>query len=228
MKYLNAQKGIKKIYASGIFAVCAAVISTGITLLLDILSRVFEGLSEFVSSDWGIICLFLCYSVSFVFMTLTAVLGCVGYYQASKDEPEFKKAMMCTLAVGALTVIGSVFQIPNSTLYTTLYAAAMIVEMFVMVFAVTGQMHLAERCERSDMASKGDVLLKIIVALYIITALNTICIRLFGLDNHTKMIAYITSALDLGLNIVQYVIFLKYLKQTQGMLKESQTGEATT
>ena len=225
MDYSNAKKGIKTIYTSVVFAIIAALLGAGTSLLLEILSLISETMNEFASSIFGVISLLFCFIISLIMLSITSLLGCVGYYRASKDEEEFKKALICALAGGALTFIGTIFQVPNSTVYTILTASGTIVETFVMVFAVTGLINICERFERQDLAAKGDMLLKILVFLYIISAINAIIIRLFNHVMHTKIFAIITGTLDLALSITQYILFLKYLKQTGAMLDGTETGE---
>ena len=218
MRFPNAEKGIRKIYFAEIFAICAAVLSGATTLLLDNLTQHIKDAEPFVVSSLKTFSTLFA-SASLVMMTLTAVFAFIGYVQAGQDEVEFRKAMICAVANGVLVIVGMFFQISNGTLYTTLNAAAPIVEMFVMIFGLTGLINIAERCERTDMVERGSTVLQIVVATYIISSLNALIIRIFELAAPTKIIALVTGLVDLALSIVQYIIYLRYLKASLKLLR---------
>lgn len=211
MVFSNAKKGIKKIILGQLFAIITTVLSSGIALLLGITARIFGGIDSVVATHLMLASFFIGL-VSVVTITLTAVISFIGYIQASKDEADFRNAMFCALAVGALSVTGFFFKIPNGSISTIFNSASTIVEMFVMIFAISGVINLMTACERADMAEEGDRVLKILVITYIISAINSLIIRIFELSEHAKNVSIIIGVVDLVLSIIQYVIYIRFLR----------------
>ena len=147
------------------------------------------------------------------------IFNFIGFYQASKDEAEFKKAMICAIIVGVFSLIGFVFQIPNGTVYTIFSAASTIFEMFVMIFSISGLINICINQKRTDLAQKGDKLLKFLVITYIISSIDALVIRIFELSTHAKIISVIVGIIDFVLTVVQFVLYIRYLTQTLQMFK---------
>ena len=129
--------------------------------------------------------------------------------------------MYCALTSCILTVVGELLQIPNGMLYTVFTASAMIVEMFVMVFAIAGLVNLSESQGWSDLSEKGDRLLKLLAVTYIISAVNALIIRIFELSAESKMISFIINVIDSCLIIIRYILYLRYLKGNILMLNNN-------
>ncbi len=221
MKSINAKKGLKKVFISQVFAIIMAMLSS-CTMLFIGMFKVLSVDSETVSSLFELAVLSITFSAS---MLLTAVFsyifGIIGYYQAGKVEAEFKKSMLCMIASGALVIIGNFFQIPNGTLYTILTSAGSIVEMFVMVFSISGIIRLSDNFESVEMSERGDRLLKILVAIYIISAIDTLIIRIFELSAQAKIVSFIIDVIDLALIVLRYVLYMRYLHGAMKMLAEN-------
>lgn len=212
MEYHNTEKGIKKVYISQIFAIIAALLIGCTELVTSVYKNIIKGSSE---KDSWIIFLSLAVGVVLLAAVITSnLIGMIGYYQASKDDLFFKKSMYCALTSCILTVVGELLQIPNGMLYTVFTASAMIVEMFVMIFAIAGLVNLYESQGRSDLSEKGDRLLKLLAVTYIISAVNALIIRIFELSAESKMISFIINVIDSCLIVIRYILYLKYLKST--------------
>lgn len=219
MDYLNIEKGIKKVYISQIFAIIAALLIGCTELVTSVYKNIIKGSSE---KDSWIMILSLAVGVVLLAAVITSnLIGMIGYYQASKDDPLFKKSMYCALTSCILTVVGELLQIPNGMLYTVFTASAMIVEMFVMVFAIAGLVNLSESQGRSDLSEKGDRLLKLLAVTYIISAVNALIIRIFELSAESKMISFIINVIDSCLIIIRYILYLRYLKGNILMLNNN-------
>lgn len=219
MDYLYIEKGIKKVYISQIFAIIAALLIGCTELVTSVYKNIIKGSSE---KDSWIMILSLAVGVVLLAAVITSnLIGMIGYYQASKDDPLFKKSMYCALTSCILTVVGELLQIPNGMLYTVFTASAMIVEMFVMVFAIAGLVNLSESQGWSDLSEKGDRLLKLLAVTYIISAVNALIIRIFELSAESKMISFIINVIDSCLIIIRYILYLRYLKGNILMLNNN-------
>ena len=219
MDYLYIEKGIKKVYISQIFAIIAALLIGCTELVTSVYKNIIKGSSE---KDSWIMILSLAVGVVLLAAVITSnLIGMIGYYQASKDDPLFKKSMYCALTSCILTVVGELLQIPNGMLYTVFTASAMIVEMFVMVFAIAGLVNLSESQGWSDLSEKGDRLLKLLAVTFIISAVNALIIRIFELSAESKMISFIINVIDSCLIIIRYILYLRYLKGNILMLNNN-------
>ncbi len=219
MDYLYIEKGIKKVYISQIFAIIAALLIGCTELVTSVYKNIIKGSSE---KDSWIMILSLAVGVVLLASVITSnLIGMIGYYQASMYDPLFKKSMYCALTSCILTVVGELLQIPNGMLYTVFTASAMIVEMFVMVFAIAGLVNLSESQGWSDLSEKGDRLLKLLAVTYIISAVNALIIRIFELSAESKMISFIINVIDSCLIIIRYILYLRYLKGNILMLNNN-------
>ena len=219
MDYLYIEKGIKKVYISQIFAIIAALLTGCTELVTSVYKNIIKGSSE---KDSWIMILSLAVGVVLLAAVITSnLIGMIGYYQASMYDPLFKKSMYCALTSCILTVVGELLQIPNGMLYTVFTASAMIVEMFVMVFAIAGLVNLSESQGWSDLSEKGDRLLKLLAVTYIISAVNALIIRIFELSAESKMISFIINVIDSCLIIIRYILYLRYLKGNILMLNNN-------
>lgn len=104
---------------------------------------------------------------------------------------------------------------------TILNSAGTIFEMFVMIYATSGIINLSEKCERPDLAKKGEVILRFFVFTYIIYALTTIAIRIFELSTHLRFVLVIAGAINFIVSIIQIIVYMKYLSLTKKMLENS-------
>ena len=219
MDYLYIEKGIKKVYISQIFAIIAALLIGCTELVTSVYKNIIKGSSE---KDSWIMILSLAVGVVLLAAVITSnLIGMIGYYQASMYDPLFKKSMYCALTSCILTVVGELLQIPNGMLYTVFTASAMIVEMFLMVFAIAGLVNLSESQGWSDLSEKGDRLLKLLAVTYIISAVNALIIRIFELSAESKMISFIINVIDSCLIIIRYILYLRYLKGNILMLNNN-------
>ena len=220
MKYFNAKKGLKKVYISQVFAIIAAVLSSLTVLFIGLFKIGFA--DSVAASVLEFAVLTFAFGLSMIIMViLTNLFGIIGYFQAAKDEPEFRKAMLCMIASGALVIIGSVFQLPNGTLYTIFTSAGTIVEMFVMVFSISGIIKISDSFENTKMSGRGDFLLKVLVATYIISSIDTLIVRIFELSDQAKIVSVILDVIDLALIVLRYVLYLRYLRAAMRMITEN-------
>ncbi len=217
MSYSNARKGIKKVYCAQLFTIIATLFSGGFGLLLVVVEFFFKDDDAVVNLLFGAAIIFtmLLYVAA---LALSSVIGIVGYAQASRDEPEFKKAMFCALAVGVLTLFGFFFQIPNGMISTILSSAGAIVEMFVMIYVFCGLVRICENFGRHDMTKRAWRVLNLLVSIYIVSAVNALVIRIFELSSHAQSVSVLVGAIDLTLNIIQYILYMKYLRRVLRMI----------
>ena len=219
MDYSNLEKGISFIRYSQIFVIAAAVIGSsilGIKYFCDVdLSDCATRYSLLILLVNVI--LILVYAVFTVFF---GVFGMIGYCKAAKDEGEFKKSAICLLVSGMLTGVGMFLHIPNDLLYIILTSSGTVMEMFVVIFAVSGMIKVSDICENFDISARGDAMLKVIVVTYIISAVSNLIICFLELTAHVQIFSVLFDTGDSLLSIARYVLYLRYLKSCSQMLAE--------
>ncbi len=211
MSFINAEKGIKKIYISEIFAVLAAIVG-------DLALRLIDYVAQIHFTDWIVIISLFLGVLCLVLQILCIIFGFIGCINAAKDEEEFKKAFYCTIAAGSLAIISIFIQSFNNTAYALIESSETVIEMFVMIFSVSGLINISEKCECTDMEDKGIHLLKLLTATYVIAAINALVIRMFELSENAQAVSYIIGIVDLIIKLVQYFLYLGYLKKSKAML----------
>ena len=218
MKDSHVGKGIKKIVIGQYFS----IVATSLLGITSILLNVFKINADLLKSNFYGILLAASIVIGFVFigsMVISVIFSFLGFYQASKEEDDFKKAMICAVIVGVFSLIGYFFQIPNGTVYTIFSAASTIFEMFVMIYSISGLINISVRHKRTDLVETGDKLLKFLVITYIISSIDALVIRIFELSTHAKIISVIVGIIDFVLTVVQFVLYIRYLTQTLQMFK---------
>ena len=88
-----------------------------------------------------------------------------------------------------------------------------------MIFSISGLINICINQKRTDLAQKGDKLLKFLVITYIITSIDALIIRIFELSTQAKIVSVIFGVIDFILTIVQFVLYIKYLRQTLQIFK---------
>ncbi len=216
MDFPNAKKGIKKVYIAQFIVIIATLFSSSSWILISFSVGLFNDIN-FLLSPLGGANIILA-ALSTILLIITTIFCFIGYFQASKDEAEFKKSMICIILFAAFSVISSFFKIPNGMLSTIFNSAGTIFEMFVMIYATSGIINLSEKCERADMIKKGETVLRFLVITYIISALTAIAIRIFELSTNLRFILFIAGAINFIISIAQIIVYIRYLSLSIKML----------
>lgn len=224
MMYSNALNGLKKIYIAQFLSITSAVCSGLATLIANIVSDEYKDILEYLFSPVGVLSVSLAI-LSTIAMLLMAVLGFIGYIQASRDEPEFRKSMICVIIVAVFYTISMFFKVPNGMLYTIFFMTGTIVEMFVMAFSVSGIINIAANCEDEEVQKRGDRVMTFILVSYLASSINAIVYRIFELSPQVQTVAVIIGALDLLLSISQFIVYMSYLRRAIVMLKPEKKDE---
>ena len=102
--------------------------------------------------------------------------------------------------------------------YTILYSLGQVAQMCIVIFAIGGLMNLAAKHNRSDMVQKGSNILKVMIAIYIISVIIIVMAQIFRLNPVSTVIVTTLSVAVVVLSVVQYVLFLSYLGKSSKML----------
>lgn len=221
MKFPNAAKGVSKIFNAEIISLIAALLG-GVGMILSFIAvsgNVDQGASETLFIVTGALTL-----VAGIVIAVAGIMSIVGYFQAGKDEADFKKAIICVLFSIAFTVAASFFV--NQTgffgwLYTILTVAGNICNMLATIFLILGLMALSVKCGRQDMVKRGKDILTTLVILYILTFVLNFIGRWGAEATVFGSIVNWLSGLSLCFTVFLYIFQIYYLGKAKKMLKEN-------
>lgn len=210
MKFPNALKGVKKIFAAEVLGILAAVclLLTGVFAVL-------------VSAVPVLTVPMIVFGVAAAALMLIGyILNITGIVQASKDEYSFKTALFAT-------IFGIVFSLlsgflanafsGNEYILRIIGAIPDIINLCVMIFIIMGIRGLARQLHDSVMDGKGQNIMNILFLLELIVFVARAVTAMIQAD-WTNSLVLVTVIFAGVLNVVVYVLYLIYLAKAKKML----------
>ncbi|MBQ3330576.1 MAG: hypothetical protein IJG87_05300 [Ruminococcus sp.] len=228
MKFPNAAKGVKKIFSAEILKLIGTIflIVAAIIIAVSFVGAVgTSGGASIAESEDALALLgggvLFAGIFAFAWMVLTLIafiLNLVGIINASRDETNFKSALLF-LIVGIVTsILAGVFY-NNGTVSSLLYSVYNLVSLFVYIFVIAGAVKLADKLNRGDVSAKGTNVLKLIIVINILSLIANLIATFMG-----GMVASVTASVlfivALVLGVIQYFMYLSFLSKAKKMLAE--------
>lgn len=222
MKFPNAAKGVKKIFTAEILN----LIGTIVMVIAAIVAAIgVAGASGAQSSDGkalvlggGIMVALIFIAVYMILATIAYIMNLVGIINASKDETNFKSALLFLIVGIVTTILVAAFR-NNPVVYSLMVSLGNLMNVFVNIFVIAGGVKLADRLNRGDVSTKGTNVLKLIIVVAILSLIASLISSFMG-----GMVASVTAAVlfivGLVLNIIKYFMYLSYLSQLKKALAE--------
>ena len=211
MKFPNALKGLKKIYASEI-----------LTLLAGILSGVFSYLgngagANIEDSKMALLAvLFLCFGI----LTLVAyILNFIGTAQAGKDESSFKSALLWILIGIALTAAALILG-EDHYLYRYLSNGTRMTDILMTIYIIQGVICLANKLGNEEQAQRGKRVQNMIVFIYALSFVFQIVNDFLNVEKISPAVLAACGFAALILFIVAYITFIRLLSKAKKMLQK--------
>lgn len=218
MQFYHARKGIGQIFTAEILALIAGVLA----LVSAVMALTAIAASEAAASDATVGGLALGTGgialVASILAIVSFILTIVGIHSAGKDEETFHKAMLWLI----LGIVGSVltstgaegsFLAMVGTLLSTLGS------MLSTLYVIQGVISLADRVGNAQVRRKGENVVKLILAVYIIVLILKI-IDLVGAKSDFAVISGgVLGIAALVLSLVAYIIYLTLLSAGKMMLQ---------
>ena len=213
MKFPNAAKGVKKIFTAEILN----LIGTIVMVIAAIVGAIgVAGAAGAQSSDGKALALGGGIMVALIFIAVYMIL--VGIINASKDETNFKSALIFLIVGIVTTILVAVFR-NNPVVYSMLLSLGDLMKVFVNIFVIAGGVKLADRMNRGDVSTKGTNVLKLIIVVAILSLIASLISSFMG-----GMVASVTAAVlfivGLVLNIIKYFMYLSFLSRLKKSLAE--------
>ena len=214
----NAAKGVKRIFTAEILSLIAGVLAVPAFILAVIGAAAAEvdSAGGAIAGLGGASVLLLISGILFI---IAAVLELVGIINASKDEAAFKIALYAIIASIVISLVRSIFS-SAATLVSICDILLKVAQIVVTVFIIQGVINLAKKVNNEAVAKKGNSLLYIITCIYILSAIASIVVAIFG-GYAASFIAGVIAIVGAVLEVVQYVVFLVLLAQAKKMLAQA-------
>ena len=222
MRFPNAAKGVKKIFTAEILSLIAVLIGGTVMVLATVL-----GISASENNETAagviIIALFVCAIAALVMLIVGGIMNIVGYIQAAIDEAGFARAIVCTIFSVIFYVLGTLFQGTEgvlSWLCAISLIASQLLRMLVTIFAIGGLINLSDRCDRPDMVNKGQNIVRVLCAIYVLNCVAILSKELFGDILSNDIFISVLTIVAAVLMVVEFVLYLSYLSKAAKMLRE--------
>ena len=224
MKYPNAAKGVKRIFTAEILGLISTILLIiGFVLLIPALvakngAEGMEGAAIGATVAMGVFVL-----IAGVLSIIAFIMNIIGISNASKDEENFKSALLF-LILGLVAKAASITigRFVNDAAVATgmLDSASSLLNIFVTIFVISGIVKLADRLNRGDISAKGTNVLKILIAVNVLSLIASFVASVMGgpVASGVSLVLAIVSAV---LSLVQYIMYLSLLGKAKKMLIES-------
>ncbi|WP_316608711.1 hypothetical protein [uncultured Ruminococcus sp.] len=225
MKFPNAAKGVKRIFTAEILGLISTILLIiGFVLLIPAVlvakngAEGLEGAAIGATVAMGVFVL-----IAGVLSIIAFIMNIIGISNASKDEENFKSALLFLIlglvAKAASITIGR-FVKDAAVATGMLDSASSLLNIFVTIFVISGIVKLADRLNRGDISAKGTNVLKILIAVNVLSLIASFVASVMGgpVASGVSLVLAIVSAV---LSLVQYIMYLSLLGKAKKMLIES-------
>ena len=209
MNFPNAANGVKKIFASEVMILFAAIFSL-ITALMTFTAFVAASNNSVmggIAAGSGVAIFGFASLILFVAGYIT---NFIGIKKASADEEDFKKV------IGLVAVIISVLLSENKMLSSACDIINNVAQLFVTVYVIQGIRNIAVKIGDSEVDSKGGDIFKVILCIYTLIFLSK-AISIFFPTSTGTVLSVVLVIMAGFLSIVQYVLYLSYLSRAKKM-----------
>ena len=158
---------------------------------------------------------------------ISFIIKVIGYFQASRDEEGFTRAIILAIITVVLLIVANILQPQNNVvmqwIYTVVLVAAETTHMVVIVPAIGGMVNLSYKCRDEGLVRRGNTIIKIVSAIYALNIVLIILNRILFFINPDilKTFNLIIKLLVAVLTVIQYILYITYLANVSSMLKES-------
>ncbi|MBQ9461958.1 MAG: hypothetical protein IJU51_08625 [Clostridia bacterium] len=218
MQFPHALKGVKKIFAAEIVMLIGQVLLVPLYIIVllgvggDELADVLEKRAP--TYLWVLILLIIGAVGSYV---ISHIITIIGVLNASKDDNSFKISLL-GIIVSIGTNIASFFLAENSMASAICSTTSQIANLAITFFIIQGIRSIAIKLEDDIMEIKGANIFKIYFILVLLAASTHFVSKAFNNDI-AEMINVILIIISGILTVIQYILYLSYLKKARKMLE---------
>jgi hypothetical protein len=211
--YLNAKKGISRIYTGQLISILAALCAGIGTAIITIRGTEAQDVSELINGNIGPLSLL---GIGAVLAILAFLLEFLGIKKASEDEVGFTKALTFLVVGFVASLIGGFFTGRSEIVYEITDVISNVCNLLVTLFIISGTKSLAEKIGNEHVRSLASSTYKMIILIYLLA----IALSVISLLIKNDTMAIVAGLLGLGilvLTVIAFVVFLKMLNQARKM-----------
>ena len=213
MELKSAKRGVGMIYIGEILSLCAVVLAA-VSSVIVALSATNGGATNI--SDGGLAGIGLIAIIALIAVFLAFIFQVVGISRASKEEPEFKKAM--AFLIGGLVVSFVAGFFGNNEMVKDISGILInFCNLMVTLYIIQGCSYLAKKIGNEYVEKMASSTVKIITALYVVSILLGLVVAFIS-SREMVVVAGILAIVIAVVSVIAYILFLKVLSQTKNML----------
>ena len=213
MELNSAKKGVGMIYIGEILSLCAVILAavSSIVIAMSATNGGTTAITEGGLAGIGLIAILTVVAVIIAF-----IFQVIGVSRASKEEPEFKKAM--AFLIGGLVVAFVAGFFGNSEMAKDISGILNnFCNLMVTLYIIQGCSCLAKRVGNEAVEKLASSTVKLVTALYVVSILLGL-IMTFISSKEMMVVASILAVVIAVVSVIAYILFLKVLSQTKNML----------
>lgn len=224
MTFPRARKGVRKIFAAELITLFVGLATGFLSIFFEneirLLPQAIEGLTKGGSLEMNGWIVLIIAGVAVVLSLFAALINLIGYIQASRDETSFLGALIFMLLNAVLSGFATYFQQSNEVFAGAFTISASIAELFMIILTVKGLVNLSYNLNSRKMVARGNVLLRLIAVICLLSVVAEIVVFLFRLNVFVTSLLFAVLITNLVLSLVYYIIYLIYLSSCCAMLSE--------
>lgn len=224
MTFPRARKGVRKIFVAELITLFVGLATGFLSIFFEseirLLPQAIEGLTKGGSLEMNGWIVLIIAGVAVVLSLFAALINLIGYIQASRDETSFLGALIFMLLYAVLSGFATYFQQSNEVFAGAFTISASIAELFMIILTVKGLVNLSYNLNSRKMVARGNVLLRLIAVICLLSVVAEIVVFLFRLNVFVTSLLFAVLITNLVLSLVYYIIYLIYLSSCCAMLSE--------
>lgn len=214
MRFENAYLGVKKIFTSEMLALIGAVCGMVSLLFAYVIKDKVNAETVDNATAAGGTGFLVFGAAAGILLFIGYIMMILGVNKAKADEDAFKTAFIAIFVALIAGVVASF--ISQKTINGILTIVSDVAELMITIYIIEGIRNLARKLERKDMDEKGNNLFKMIIAMYALVIIARIILAIFG--SKSEVVAAILVVGAGVVEVVQYILYLVYLKKAKEML----------
>lgn len=215
MRFPNAYMGVKKLFTAEILNIIVAIagIIAGGTIIAAVKSAASpEGAGAAVLGA-GLLGV-----IAGIVAIVSFIIQLVGLNQAGKDEKNFRNGFIVALAGIVISVLSSSFA-KNAFLSGLFNMLSTVCNLLITLMVISGVISLAKQLGASEIERKGNNILKILIVVYVLTAIIELLSGIFG-KNAVGSITGVLSIVAGIFAVLAAIFYISLLSKAKKMLEE--------
>ena len=208
MSYRNAKKGIGQIYKAELITLVAAI--------LGIIGMIVFLASGSAKSTGGMVAGGIPVLIAGILLIIAYIINLIGINNASKDEPQFKTALIIALIALISSAIQSIMETRGIKAELIFDAIANVCEVLIMIYVISGIGKIAKKLGKKKVSRLSKNTINVTCGVYVLGFIANLISDIFKAKSMMTVAAVIAIIAGI-LMIVAYIYYLRTLSQGSKM-----------